>query len=89
LVGERLEALFVKGSGVEPLPIEPPGVRRWIWRTCASCARSASCRREMVNQLRTHLFDAGAPNPSGRDAASHAFLPHRFIDHTTPTSRWW
>src|SRR5207245_4186675 len=36
---------------------------------------------EMVNQLRTHLFDAGAPNPSV-ETLLHAFLPHRFIDHT-------
>src|SRR6185312_10528077 len=33
------------------------------------------------NQLRTHLFDAGAPNPSV-ETLLHAFLPHRFIDHT-------
>src|SRR5207302_10339526 len=36
---------------------------------------------EMVNQLRTHLFDANAPNPSV-ETLLHAFLPHAFIDHT-------
>src|SRR5918912_2636947 len=35
----------------------------------------------MVNQLRTHLFDASAPNPSV-ETLLHAFLPHVFIDHT-------
>ena len=35
----------------------------------------------MVNQLRTHLFDATAPNPSV-ETLLHAFLPHTFIDHT-------
>jgi len=35
----------------------------------------------MVNQLRTHLFDADAPNPSV-ETLLHAFLPHKFIDHT-------
>src|SRR5581483_10645424 len=36
---------------------------------------------EMVNQQRIHLFDATAPNPSV-ETLLHAFLPHRFIDHT-------
>src|SRR5207245_2198361 len=36
---------------------------------------------QMVNQLRTHLFDASAPNPSV-ETLLHAFLPHTFIDHT-------
>src|SRR5438045_5283612 len=35
----------------------------------------------MVKQLRTHLFDASAPNPSV-ETLLHAFLPHTFIDHT-------
>src|SRR5437762_12871391 len=35
----------------------------------------------MVNQLRTHLFDAGAPNPSV-ETLLHAFLPNRINDHT-------
>ena len=34
-----------------------------------------------MNQLRTHLFDAGAPNPSV-ETLLHAFLPHKFVDHT-------
>jgi len=34
-----------------------------------------------VNQLRTHLFDASAPNPSV-ETLLHAFLPQAFIDHT-------
>ena len=36
---------------------------------------------EMVNQFRTHLLDAASPNPS-IETLVHAFLPHRFIDHT-------
>jgi rhamnose utilization protein RhaD (predicted bifunctional aldolase and dehydrogenase)/NAD(P)-dependent dehydrogenase (short-subunit alcohol dehydrogenase family) len=35
----------------------------------------------MVNALRTNLLDASAPNPSV-EALLHAFLPHRFVDHT-------
>jgi rhamnulose-1-phosphate aldolase/alcohol dehydrogenase len=82
LVGDDIEALFVKGSGWDLDAIEPPGLpavdlghlRRL--RTLTELSDE-----EMVNQLRTHLFDAGAPNPSV-ETLLHAFLPHRFIDHT-------
>ncbi len=82
LVGERVEALFVKGSGWDLDAIEPPGL------PAVDLAHLRKLRtlgelsdEEMVNQLRTHLFDAGAPNPSV-ETLLHAFLPHRFIDHT-------
>src|SRR5207244_9871681 len=82
LVGERVEALFVKGSGWDLASIEPPGL------PAVDLAHLRKLRalhelsdEEMVNQLRTHLFDAGAPNPSV-ETLLHAFLPHRFIDHT-------
>ena len=35
----------------------------------------------MVNELRTNLLDAAAPNPSV-ETLLHALLPARFIDHT-------
>jgi rhamnose utilization protein RhaD (predicted bifunctional aldolase and dehydrogenase)/NAD(P)-dependent dehydrogenase (short-subunit alcohol dehydrogenase family) len=35
----------------------------------------------MVNELRVNLFDAAAPNPSV-ETLLHAFLPHRYVDHT-------
>ncbi|HWP64320.1 MAG TPA: bifunctional aldolase/short-chain dehydrogenase [Candidatus Limnocylindria bacterium] len=82
LVGEEMEALFVKGSGWDLDAIEPPGL------PAVDLAHLRKLRRlgalsdpEMVNQLRTHLFDAGAPNPSV-ETLLHAFLPHKFIDHT-------
>src|SRR5437870_1132669 len=82
LVGERVEALFVKGSGWDLDAIEPPGL------PAVDLAHLRRLRalhelsdEEMMNQLRTHLFDAGAPNPSV-ETLLHAFLPHRFIDHT-------
>src|SRR6266567_1420798 len=64
LVGERVEALFVKGSGWDLDAIEPPGLPAVD-----------------LAHLRTHLFDASAPNPSV-ETLLHAFLPHRFVDHT-------
>ena len=82
LVGDETEALFVKGSGWDLDAIEPPGL------PAVDLAHLRELRRlrelsdpEMVNQLRTHLFDAGAPNPSV-ETLLHAFLPHKFIDHT-------
>jgi len=82
LVGDRVEALFVKGSGWDLDSIEPPGlpaVDLGHLRRLRALAELSD--EEMVNQLRTHLFDAGAPNPSV-ETLLHAFLPHRFIDHT-------
>src|SRR5262249_7472805 len=82
LVGDRVEALFVKGSGWDLDSIEPPGLPAV---DLAHLRRLRGLDRlsdeEMVNQLRTHLFDAAAPNPSV-ETLLHAFLPHRFIDHT-------
>jgi rhamnulose-1-phosphate aldolase/alcohol dehydrogenase len=82
LVGDAVEALFVKGSGWELDTIEPPGlpaVRLEPLRRLR--ALPALSDEEMVNQLRTNLLDAGAPNPSV-ETLLHAFLPHRFVDHT-------
>jgi rhamnose utilization protein RhaD (predicted bifunctional aldolase and dehydrogenase)/NAD(P)-dependent dehydrogenase (short-subunit alcohol dehydrogenase family) len=82
LLGDRIEALFVKGSGWDLDSIEPPGFPAL---DLAYLRRLRGLDRlddvEMVNQLRTHLFEAGAPTPSV-ETLLHAFLPHRFIDHT-------
>ena len=82
LVGDRVEALFVKGSGWDLDAIEPPGLPAIdLAHLRRLRALAALSDEEMVNQLRTGLFDAGAPNPSV-ETLLHAFLPHRFIDHT-------
>src|SRR5262249_2091273 len=82
LVGDDVEALFVKGSGWDPDAIEPPGLPAVDLQHLRRLrALGALSDEEMVNQLRTHLFDAGAPNPSV-ETLLHAFLPHKFIDHT-------
>ena len=82
LLGDRVEALCVKGSGWDLDSIEPQGFPAidlsWLRRLRKLEALSDE---EMVNQLRTHLFDAAAPNPSV-ETLLHAFLPHTFIDHT-------
>src|SRR5579871_6632548 len=82
LLGDRVEALFVKGSGWDLDSIEPPGLPAVdLAHLRRLRTLPALSDEEMVNQLRTHLFDASAPNPSV-ETLLHAFLPHRFIDHT-------
>ena len=82
LLGDSAPALFIKGSGWDLDSIEPPGlppVRLDELRRLR--ALPALSDEEMVNQLRINLFDASAPNPSV-ETLLHAFLPHRYIDHT-------
>src|SRR5712671_1721862 len=82
LLGDRVEVLCVKGSGWDLDSIEPQGFPAlelaWLRRLRKLEKLSDE---EMVNQLRTHLFDANAPTPSV-ETLLHAFLPHTFIDHT-------
>jgi len=82
LLDERVEALLVKGSGSSLDAVEP---RDFPALDLAHLRRlrglPALSDEEMVNQLRTHLFDASAPNPSV-EALLHAFLPQRFVDHS-------
>jgi rhamnulose-1-phosphate aldolase/alcohol dehydrogenase len=82
LLGEEVEALCVKGSGSSLDAVEPrdfPALDLAYLRRLR--ALPALSDEEMVNQLRTHLFDAAAPNPSV-EALLHAFLPQRFVDHS-------
>jgi rhamnulose-1-phosphate aldolase/alcohol dehydrogenase len=82
LTGESVEALFVKGSGWDLDSIDPPGLPAVDLAHLRKLRALADLSdEEMVNQLRTHLFDAAAPNPSV-ETLLHAFLPHRFVDHT-------
>jgi rhamnulose-1-phosphate aldolase/alcohol dehydrogenase len=82
LLGDRVEALFVKGSGWDLDSIEPAGFPAVdLAHLRRLRALDTLSDEEMVNQLRVHLFDAMAPNPSV-EALLHAFLPHAFIDHT-------
>src|SRR5260370_17816244 len=66
--------------------IEPPGlpaVRLAPIRHLR--ARASLSDEDMVRILRANLLDPGAPNPSV-ETLLHAFLPHKFVDHTHATS---
>ena len=66
--------------------IEPaglPAVRLAPLRRCARCDKLSD--EDMVNFQRVNLLDSTAPNPSV-ETLLHAFLPHKFIDHTHSTA---
>ena len=80
--GEPVPTLWVKGSGWDLATIEPPGfapLRLEPVRRLAELSQLGDI--EMVNQLRIHLLDASAPNPSV-EAILHALLPHRAVLHS-------
>jgi rhamnose utilization protein RhaD (predicted bifunctional aldolase and dehydrogenase)/NAD(P)-dependent dehydrogenase (short-subunit alcohol dehydrogenase family) len=86
LLGEDTEVLCVKGSGWDMAAIEPagmPAVRLASLRSLR--ARSALPDEEMVRVQRAGLIDPQAPNPSV-ETLLHAFLPHKFVDHTHATA---
>ncbi len=86
LMGAETEVLCVKGSGSDLAAIEPaglPAVRLAPLLTLR--ARAALSDEEMVRVQRANLLDPAAPNPSV-ETLLHAFLPHRFVDHTHATS---
>ena len=82
LTGEAVEVLCVKGSGWDMATIEPPGlpaVRLDGLRKLSALPTLSD--EDMVNIQRRNLLDSNAPNPSV-ETLLHAFLPHKFIDHT-------
>src|ERR1700681_2602537 len=86
LLGEEVEVLCVKGSGGDMAAIEPgglPAVR--LDRLRKLRARSALSDEDMVRVQRENLLDPMAPNPSV-ETLLHAFLPHKFVDHTHSTA---
>jgi rhamnose utilization protein RhaD (predicted bifunctional aldolase and dehydrogenase)/NAD(P)-dependent dehydrogenase (short-subunit alcohol dehydrogenase family) len=81
-IGEEVEVLCVKGSGWDMATIEPeglPAVRLQPLMKLAAVERLSD--EDMVRIQRANLLDPGAPNPSV-ETLLHAFLPHKFIDHT-------
>lgn len=86
LNGEETDVLCVKGSGWDMAAIEPPGlpaVRLEALRALRS--RASLSDEDMVKLQRANLIDPASPNPSV-EALLHAFLPHKFIDHTHATA---
>ena len=82
LLGEKAEVLFIKGSGWDLATIEPQGFPALDLNYLQKLrALGTLSDEEMVNQFKTHMLDSTAPGPS-IETLVHAFLPHKFIDHT-------
>jgi rhamnose utilization protein RhaD (predicted bifunctional aldolase and dehydrogenase)/NAD(P)-dependent dehydrogenase (short-subunit alcohol dehydrogenase family) len=86
MLGSDVEVLCVKGSGWDMGNIEPqglPAVRLAELRRLRALPKLSD--EDMVNFQRINLLDSSAPNPSV-EALLHAFLPHKFVDHTHSTA---
>ena len=82
LTGRKLDVLCVKGSGWDMGDIEPPGLPAVRLEPLRELIHLKSLSdKNMVNVQRGNLLDAAAPNPSV-ETLLHAFLPHKYIDHT-------
>lgn len=82
VTGEKVEVLYVKGSGSDLGAIEPQG-----FPACRMAALLSHCQlpemsdEQMVRGLRSQMLDPGSPTPSV-EALLHAFVPAKFVDHT-------
>jgi rhamnose utilization protein RhaD (predicted bifunctional aldolase and dehydrogenase)/NAD(P)-dependent dehydrogenase (short-subunit alcohol dehydrogenase family) len=86
LNGDTVEVLCVKGSGWDMGSIEPAGLPAVRLAPLLKLrARKSLSDEEMVRLQRANLIDPAAPNPSV-EALLHAFIPHKFIDHTHSTA---
>jgi rhamnose utilization protein RhaD (predicted bifunctional aldolase and dehydrogenase)/NAD(P)-dependent dehydrogenase (short-subunit alcohol dehydrogenase family) len=86
LLGDEQDVICVKGSGWDMGDIEPPGlpaVKLAPLRRLLALEKLSD--EDMVNYQRINLLDSAAPNPSV-ETLLHAFLPHKFVDHTHSTA---
>jgi rhamnose utilization protein RhaD (predicted bifunctional aldolase and dehydrogenase)/NAD(P)-dependent dehydrogenase (short-subunit alcohol dehydrogenase family) len=85
-LGRPTEVLCVKGSGWDMAEIEPAGLPAVRLRPLLELrALDRLSDEDMVNVQRCNLLDSSAPNPSV-ETLLHAFLPHKFVDHTHSTA---
>src|SRR6266446_9438206 len=86
LNGDAVDVLCVKGSGWDMGSIEPAGLPAVRLAPLLKLrGREKLSDEEMVRLQRANLIDPAAPNPSV-EALLHAFIPHKFIDHTHSTA---
>src|SRR6202451_1331984 len=86
LFGEEAEVLRVRASGADRAAIDAddlPAARLGPLRRLRALETIAD--EELVAIERANLIDPKAPNPSV-EIMLHAFLPHKFIDHTHATA---
>ncbi|MDZ4093767.1 MAG: bifunctional aldolase/short-chain dehydrogenase [Paracoccaceae bacterium] len=84
--GDAVDVIHIKGSGWDLEVIEAqglPAVR--IAPLMRLRALAALSDEDMVNVQRANLLDSAAPNPSV-ETLLHAYLPHKYVDHTHATA---
>jgi rhamnose utilization protein RhaD (predicted bifunctional aldolase and dehydrogenase)/NAD(P)-dependent dehydrogenase (short-subunit alcohol dehydrogenase family) len=85
-LGVEHEVIAVKGSGADMADIEPWGLPMVKLGPLRELRKLGALSDEaMVNAQRLNLLESTAPNPSV-ETLLHAFLPHKFVDHTHATS---
>lgn len=86
LIGDTHDVLCVKGSGWDMAVIEPAGLPAVkLAPLLRARALDALADEDMVALQRLNLLDPKSPNPSV-ETLLHAFLPHKFVDHTHSTA---
>ncbi len=81
-LGQELEVIWVKGSGWDLGTIESPGLPALdLARLRELRALDSMTDEVMVREVRRCMLDPSGPTPSV-ETLLHAFLPHRFIDHS-------
>ncbi len=84
LLGERIPAIYVKASGYNMAFIAPNGYTGLNLDSLRKLrALDEISDEDMVNEFRTHSFDARSATPS-IETLVHAFIPCKFVDHTHP-----
>ncbi|MEM0949195.1 MAG: bifunctional aldolase/short-chain dehydrogenase [Pseudomonadota bacterium] len=86
IFGTSEQILHVKGSGWDLDTILAPGLPGVRMAPLMDLRRLPALSDEaMVNAQRSNLIDMTAPNPSV-ETLLHAYLPHRYVDHTHATA---
>ncbi len=86
LFGRSRPVLHVKGSGRDMArlgPADMPGL--WLEPLLALRGLDRLSDRDMINAQKAAMLDAAAPGPS-IETLLHAFLPHRFVNHSHATA---
>ena len=82
ITGDRLDALYIKGSGWDMAEIEPPGFPALRMDRLSALRNLSAFRDEDMRQaLQAAKLDHDAPSPSV-ETLLHAFIPAKFVDHT-------
>ena len=85
IYGNKINVICVKGSGWDLETIEAQGLPSIKLSPLLKLRKLNKLSDEdMVNQQRSNLLKSSSPNPSV-ETLLHAFLPHKFIDHTHAT----